>query len=253
MTLQDALGLIAEWFRNLYETTGLNFTVFYDPFDAARFFNGLFVTVEMAGLCIVISTVIGVVVAGVQGSRFRPLAWLVDAYIQFFRNTPSIVQLYFFFFGLGPLIALQNEYGQSVPLISGFTWAVICLSVYSGAFNAEILRAGIEAVPRSTVEAAEALGYTRLGTYIHVVLPLAFRISFPAFGNNMVNLIKSTSVAYAIAVPETLYVSSQIWSDALNVAEMMNVVLVSYVVIVSLFVFLIGRIERAIRIPGVGV
>jgi polar amino acid transport system permease protein len=247
------LDLVANFFRDLHEKTGLNFTIFYDPFDASRFFNGLLVTIEMAAICIVASTVIGVVVAGVQGAKFRPLVWLVQAYIQFFRNTPSIVQLYFFFFGLGPVIAFQGQYGQSVPWISGFSWCVICLSIYSGAFNAEIFRAGVEAVPRATVEAAEALGYTRLGAYIHIVLPLAFRISFPAFGNNMVNLIKSTSVAYAIAVPETLYVSSQIWADALNVTEMMNVVLVSYVVIVSLFVFLIGRIERAIRIPGFGV
>ncbi|MFC3678375.1 amino acid ABC transporter permease [Ferrovibrio xuzhouensis] len=253
MTLENMFGPVANWFRKLHETTGLNFVVFYDPFDASRFFKGLAVTLEMAAICIIASTVIGVVVAGIHGVRFRPVVWLVDGYVQFFRNTPSIVQLYFFFFGLGPVIAIHNEYGQSVPWISGFSWAVICLSVYSGAFNAEIFRGGIEAVPHATVEAAEALGYTRLGTYIHVVLPLAVRISFPAFGNNMVNLIKSTSVAYAIAVPETLYVSSQIWADALNVGEMMNVVLVSYVAIVSFFVFLIGRVERAIRVPGIGV
>lgn len=244
---------IAGWFRKLHAETGLNFTIFYDGFDAARFLGGLWTTIELSALCMLLSLLIGFVAAGVKGARFKPLVWLFEIYVQFFRNTPSVVQLYFFFFGLGSLVATTNEYGQSVPLIGAFAWTVICLSIYFGAFNAEIFRAGIDAVPRATVEAATALGYTRLGTYLHVVFPLALRISFPAFGNNMVNLIKSTSVAYAIAVPETLYVSSQIWADSLNVVEMMNVVLVSYVVIVGALVFLLGRIERAIRVPGVGI
>ena len=120
--------------------------------------------------------------------------------------------------------------GISVPLVSNFTWAVICLSLYAGAFNVEIFRAGIEAVPRETVEAAESLGYSRLKAYVFVILPLAFRISLPALNNNLVNLIKTTTIAYAIAVPEMLYVANQIWSDELNVPEMMNMLLIIYVV-----------------------
>ena len=84
-----------------------------------------------------------------------------------------------------------------------------------------------------TVEAAEALGYNRLGAYLHVILPLAFRISLPALNNNLVNLVKTTTIAYAIAVPEMLYVANQIWSDELNVTEMMNVLLLIYVALVG--------------------
>jgi polar amino acid transport system permease protein len=129
---------------------------------------------------------------------------------------------------------------------------VISLSFFAGAFNVEIFRAGIEAVPRTTVEAAESLGYSRLQTYLHVVLPLALRISLPALGNNLVNLVKTTTLAYAIAVPELLYVCAQIWSDELNVREMMNVVLVTYVAIVAVLVWLMQRWERALRVPGFG-
>jgi polar amino acid transport system permease protein len=98
-------------------------------------------------------------------------------------------------------------------LLSSYGWAVVSLSFFAGAFNVEIFRAGIEAVPKSTVEAAESLGYTRLQIYRYVVLPLAYRVCLPALNNNLVNLVKTTTVAYAIAVPETLYVSNQIWSD----------------------------------------
>ena len=83
-------------------------------------------------------------------------------------------------------------------------------------------------------------------------MPLAFRISLPALNNNLVNLVKTTTLAYAIAVPELLYVSSQIWSDVLNVPEMMNVLLVAYFVLVGSLVWVMHRWERAIRVPGFG-
>jgi len=173
-----------------------------------------------------------------------------QAYIQFIRNTPPLVQLYFFYFALGAYLRHTNAAGLEVPIVSNFVWAVICLSLYAGAFNLEIFRAGIEAVPRETLEAAEALGYSRLKAYLHVVLPLAFRISLPALNNNLVNLVKTTTIAYAIAVPEMLYVANQIWSDELNVAEMMNVLLVIYVSLVGVLVYGMGRWERMMRIPG---
>ena len=81
-------------------------------------------------------------------------------------------------------------------------------------------------------------------------MPLALRIALPALGNNLVNLVKTTTLAYAIAVPELLYASAQIWSEVLNVREMMNVLLVSYILYVAALVFALGRLERALRIPG---
>ena len=89
-------------------------------------------------------------------------------------------------------------------------------------------------------------------TFAHgyVILPLAFRISLPALNNNLVNLVKTTTIAYAIAVPEMLYVANQIWSDELNVPEMMNVLLVIYVALVGVVVYVMGRWERAMRVPG---
>ena len=105
-------------------------------------------------------------------------------------------------------------------------------------------------MPKETVEAVESLGYSRLKAYAYVILPLAFRISLPALNNNLVNLVKTTTIAYAIAVPEMLYVANQIWSDELNVAEMMNVLLVIYVSLVGVLVYAMGRWERAMRIPG---
>jgi polar amino acid transport system permease protein len=239
-----------DWFRELYASTGIKLTIFYDAFDRARFINGFLTSLRLIALCIVASVAIGVMGAFVQRSRLTLIRATMAAYIQFFRNTPPLIQLYFFYFALGSYLRVTNEMGLAVPIVSNFTWAAICLSLYAGAFNVEIFRAGIEAVPKETSDAAEALGYSRVGAYIHVILPLAVRISLPALNNNLVNLVKTTTIAYAIAVPEMLYVANQIWSDELNVPEMMNVLLVVYVMLVGIVVYVMGRWERAMRVPG---
>src|SRR5579871_5236229 len=123
---------IWDWFRRLNDATGINLTIFYDAFDRARFASGLLMTIELSVVCIVLSVVIGVVGAWLQGSRLRVPRTIVYWYIQAFRNTPPLVQLYFFYFGLGGL--LKNVFGQG-PLVSNVAWAVISLSFFAGAFN----------------------------------------------------------------------------------------------------------------------
>lgn len=245
------MNVIAGWFRHLYETTGINLPMFYDAFDRARFLDGLLMTIELSVICILASIVIGIIGAWLQGSRLVWTRRIVQGYIQLFRNTPPLVQLYFFYFGLSALLPLaKTRFGTTAPLIGGFTWVCISLSFFAGAFNVEIFRSGIEAVPMSTREAAEALGYTRLKAYIHIILPLAFRVCLPALNNNLVNLIKTTTLAYAVAVPELLYVSAQIWSDDTNVPEMMVALLLIYVGLVGLLVFVMHRLEHALHMPG---
>jgi len=242
-----------QWFAWLHERTGINLTIFYDAFDRHRFIDGFWMTVELSIVCVLLSLVIGVLGAWLQGSKLRLLRTVVHWYIQFFRNTPPLVQLYFFYFGIGALLRVPGPNGIAQPLVSNVAWAILSLSFYAGAFNVEIFRAGIEAVPRATIEAAESLGYGRLAAYVHVILPLAFRISLPALNNNLVNLVKTTTLAYAISVPEMLWVSSQIWSDEVNVPEMMNVLLICYVGLVGLLVLVMNRWERALRVPGFGI
>ena len=237
-----------DWFRWLNQATGINLTILYDAFDRGRFAHGFLLTIELSVVCIVLSVVIGIAGAWIQGSRVRVARVVVHWYIQAFRNTPPLVQLYFFYFGLGSLLK-----GVTGPYVTNVTWAIISLSFFAGAFNVEIFRSGIEAVPRTTIEAAESLGFSRLSTYLRIVFPLAFRISLPALNNNLVNLVKTTTLAYAIAVPEMLYVSSQIWSDELNVPVMMNVLLLAYFFLVGVLVVLMNRWERAIKVPGFGV
>ncbi|KAB1070274.1 amino acid ABC transporter permease [Methylobacterium planeticum] len=247
------MDVIPDWFQRLYETTGLNFTVFYDSYDFQRYLNGLKTTLYLGISTILVSLVIGAVGALLQGGPSRILRGLINGYVVTFRNTPPLVQIFFFYFGLGTLLpAAQSASGLREPILNNVQWAIISLSLFAGAFNIEIFRSGIEAVPKTTVEAAEALGYTRLKAYLFVILPLALRICLPALNNNLINLLKTTTLAYAIAVPETLYAVKQIWSESQNVFEMMCVLLATYGILVGVLVWIMHRWERALHIPGYG-
>jgi len=242
-----------EWFRLLYESTGINLPFIYDAYDRNRMIAGIFMTVKLSVVCLFFSVIIGMIGAWLQNS---PLKWtrrIVNGYIQLFRNTPPLVQLYFFYFAIGTMLPkVTNDYGGQEPMLGGFAWAVISLSFFAGAFNVEIFRSGIEAVPNSTIEAAEALGFTRLQIYKDITLPLAFRVVLPALNNNLVNLVKTTTLAYAIAVPEMLYEANQIWSDNVNVTEMMIFLLLVYFVLVGILVHAMHRLEDFMKIPGYG-
>lgn len=242
-----------DWFRILYEETGINLPFLYDVYDRARLLNGFLMTVKLSMVCLFFSVIIGIIGAWLQGSSFKWTRRIVNGYIQIFRNTPPLVQLYFFYFAIGTLLPkVETDWGGQAPMLGSFAWAAISLSFFAGAFNVEIFRSGIEAVPKSTVEAAESLGLNRLQIYRDIALPLAFRVCLPALNNNLVNLVKTTTLAYAIAVPEMLYEANQIWSDNVNVTEMMLFLLVAYFVLVGILVWAMNSWEQAMKIPGYG-
>jgi polar amino acid transport system permease protein len=239
---------VAAWFLALYKTTGIKLTIFYDGYDRGRFLQGFVTTVKLSAYCLVLSLFFGALVAMLQSSRVAAVRRAASAFVELFRNTPPLVQLYFFYFALGPLLPRVG----GVPLLGSFGWAVVSLTLLETAFAAEIYRAGIEAVPKAMVEAAASLGFSRLQVYREVVLPLALRVSMPAMTNNLVNLVKTTTLAYAIAVPELVYMSAQIWSEQVNVPEMMVVLLVCYVAIVGAINQVMQWLEARLRVPGFG-
>lgn len=243
------------FFRDLAETyPKWNFIYLYDPTQMDRVLSGLWMTIKLSVVCVILSVVIGIVGAWLQGSPHKWVRNIVQGYIQFFRNTPPLIQLLFFYFALGQFTPTYSPDGWlQVPIISNVGWAIISLSFFAGAFNVEIFRAGIEAVPESTQEAAESLGMSRLQNYIYVVLPLAFRVSLPSLNNNLVNLVKTTTQAIVIAVPELLYQLVSMYNDYSTAQRAcMLLMFVVYIVLVGILVFGMHRWERAMRIPGYG-
>lgn len=246
---------IQDYFRELAAASPhWNFIWIYDDRQMARVLTGLWMTIKLSVACLLFSVVIGVVGAWAQGANSRLLRGAVQIYIQLFRNTPPLLQFLFFYFALGQFTPSYSPDGWlEVPIISNVGWAIISLSFFAGAFNIEIFRAGIEAVPYPTREAAESLGMNRLQTYTNVVLPLALRISLPALSANLVNLVKTTNQAFAIAVPELLYQSVSIWNDYPSAQNpTMLLLMVAYLGLVGMVSLGMGSWERKMRIPGYG-
>ena len=242
-------GAMEAWLKS----AGINLSILYDPYDRTQFLRGLGNTVLLAVGCIVLSVIIGITGAWLLGVGFAPVRWLATGYVEFFRYTPPLVQLYFFFFGIGamlPLVTASN--GVETPLMGGFAWAVIALGIYAGASNTVIFRTGIDAVPVDIRDSAAALGYSPLQAYVRIILPLALRNCLAALNANLVNIVKATGLASAIAVPELLYVTNQIWPEEGNTVEMMNVLLVIFFLLVSVLVYGMHRLEKRLRIPGQG-
>ncbi len=231
-----------------------NFIWLYDEKSAGKILSGIWMTIQLSVACLILSVVIGLAGAWAQGSPSRIVRAIVQGYIQFFRNTPPFVQLLFFYFALGQFTPTWSPDGWlEIPIISNVGWAIISLSFFAGAFNVEIFRAGIEAVPESTREASESLGFTRSQTFRYIVMPLAIRVSLPALNNNLVNLVKTTTQAFGIAVPELLYQSVTIWNDHPSAQyPTMLLLFVVYIVLVGILVAGMNRWERQMRIPGYG-
>lgn len=231
-----------------------NFIYLYDPTQTERVVSGLWMTIQLAVVCVIASVIIGILGAWLQGAHSKVVRSVVQGYIQFFRNTPPLVQLLFFYFALGQFTPTYSPDGWlEVPVISNVGWAIISLSFFAGAFNVEIFRAGIEAVPESTQEAAEALGMNRLQIYLYVVFPLAYRVSLPALNNNLVNLVKTTTQALAIAVPELLYEMISIYNDYSTAQNAcMLFLFFAYILLVGILVMGMNGWERKLRIPGYG-
>lgn len=249
------LEAFQDFFRELAQTNPKwNFIYLYDPVQTERVLTGLWMTIKLSVICVALSVVIGIVGAWLQGSPIKWLRMLVQGYIQFFRNTPPLVQLLFFYFALGQFTPTYSPDGWlEVPIISNVGWAILSLSFFAGAFNVEIFRSGIEAVPDSTKEAADALGMNRLQIYRYVVLPLAFRVSLPSLNNNLVNLVKTTTQAIVIAVPELLYQLVSIYNDYSTAQNACMVLMfLVYIVLVGILVMGMNKWERNMRIPGYG-
>lgn len=250
------LDLFTDFFRQVAEDyPRWNFIFFHDARQWARIVTGFQYTVVLSVACVIFSVIIGIVGAWLQGASNVWVRRIVQGYIQFFRNTPPFVQLLFFYFALGqftPTILGADGWTET-PIISNVGWAIISMSFFAGAFNVEIFRAGIEAIPESTQEAASALGFTRLQTYKEVVFPLAFRVSLPSLNNNLVNLVKTTTQAIGIAVPELLYESVGIWNDYPSALyPTMLLLFVSFIFLVGILVFGMHKWEKSMKIPGYG-
>jgi len=160
-----------------------------------EFIDGFLTTIGVSLFALGLSLVIGTMVAVFRISQVRVLEWIGTAYVEFIRNTPLVIQVFFFFFGL-PSVGIK---------LSAFMLGSLGLAIYTSSYIAEAIRAGIQAVPRGQMEAARSSGLTYIQAMRHVILPQAFKLTIPPLGNQFLNLVKNSSVLAIIAGGDILY------------------------------------------------
>ena len=158
--------------------------------------QGFGVTLQIFFLTLVGSLPLGVVVALARMSRVKPIAWIMKFYISVMRGTPLMLQMFFIYF------APYYIFGIPLSMESKFSATIVAFIINYAAYFAEIYRSGIQSIPRGQYEAAEVLGYSRLQTFIKIVLPQVIKRILPAMGNEIITLVKDTSLAFAIGVAE---------------------------------------------------
>jgi His/Glu/Gln/Arg/opine family amino acid ABC transporter permease subunit len=200
---------------------------------------GLLLTVQASAIAILLSLAVGLVGASLRVLRVPLLAPLVAGYVEFIRNTPLLVQLFFVFFGL-PAIGLT---------LSLFWSGVLALVLWAGAFQVENIRGGLTAVAPGLREAARALGLSN-AQYLRLVgLPLAVRIGLPAMLNTAVSLVKNSAYLSAIGVQELAGVAFDRIASDFRAFEMLAVLLVGYLVVVLSLSGGVRLLEHRLQAP----
>ena len=203
---------------------------------AAQFADGARVTVALTAVSGVAGLILGMLAALGRLSRFSVLRWAAGFYIWAIRGTPLLVQVLFVFLAL-PALAPGLQ-------LSDFYSAVVALSVNSGAYNAEAIRSGILAVPQGQVNAARSLGLTPLQAFRYIVFPQSLRIALPPLVNNMVSLLKDSSLAFVIGVVELSNIGNRIQAATFQPIPVFITVAAIYLILTTVLTQISGAIER---------
>ncbi|MGY3741990.1 amino acid ABC transporter permease [Leuconostoc inhae] len=191
--------------------------------------SGLKMTLGVFFFTIIGSVPLGIIVSLGMKSEYFTIRWLINGYIWVMRGTPLLLQLIFVYYGLGMM-------GISFPR---FEAAVIAFIINYAAYLAEIFRGGLQSVPRGQYDAAKVLGFTKIQTFFKIVLPQVIKIVVPSFGNEVINLVKDTSLVYVIGLGDIL--------RAGNIAASRDVTLIPYLLVGLIYLIMTAIVTVLLR------
>lgn len=194
-------------------------------------------TVKIGWIGIAISIAVGIIVAFIMHFKIPVLAEIAKVYVELFRNTPLLVQLFFIYFGL--------------PKVGIVTSAELCgavgLGLLGGSYMAETVRSGLEAIPVSQTESAFALGMKPMLTFREIILPQAFTISVPGVIANIIFLLKETSVFSAISLMDLMFTAKDLIGLYYNTTECLTLLVVFYIIMLLPVSIIGGMLEKKLR------
>lgn len=199
--------------------------------------HGLLMTLEVGLISLMISLVIGILGAAVVDAKIPVLSQILGVYVELFRNTPILVQIYFLYFGL-PSIGI---------VLSELTTGILEFSLWGGAFAIDNFSAGFGAVPNQTKEAGVALGMSRRQIYANVIIPIGIRNALPSFSNTALSIVKCTNYLAGIGLFELTKTAMRYVTNDFKVAEMFVTMAVIYLVVVMVMSYVFQLVERGLK------
>lgn len=203
------------------------------------FGKGVIVTLEITIVSLLIGMILGLLFSLMNLTNIKVLRWFYLIYITILRGTPVLVQLFIFHLAILPLFVTESN-----AILS----AIVTLSLNSGAYIAEIFRGAIESIDSGQDEAARSLGLSRAQSLRHVILPQAFKQAIPALGNEVIVLLKETSLASVIAAEDLLYFGKSAASQYFRVWEPYITVALIYLLLTITLTFFLRLLERRLDI-----
>lgn len=204
--------------------------------------RGLVVTVEITALCIAMGIVFGLALAMARLYGVRPIYWLATVYINFFRGTPILVQLFLVYYGL-PSLGIRLE-----PFVAG----VLALGLNTSAYQAEYFRGAIQSLPSGQMLAARSIGMSAPQALRWIVLPQALRLVIPPWSNELILMLKYSSIVFFATVTDLMGAGRIIAGETFRYFEVFIIVALLYLAIVLLLSWGLRRFEAYLRVPGLG-
>ena len=210
--------------------------------------SGLKITLELSSISIVLAFLLGLFIAVMRMSEIKPIRLVASAYLEFFRNTPLLVQIFFWYFGSYKILpTVVNDWLNSTNF--EFAAAVIALTIYTSAFIAEDIRSGILSIPKEQMEAARSAGFSFLRSMQYIILPQAIRITVPPLVNQFLNLAKNSSLAMTIGVAELTYQARQVESYSFKGFEAFTAATLVYLAISVCITSLVNVYDKRVLNP----
>jgi len=210
----------------------LDFSILVENMD--MYLEGFKNTVMASIIALIGSFLLGTLIAVLRIAPLKPLNWLGTVYVEFVRNIPLLIIVFFFYIGL-PSLGLR---------IDGFTAGTLGLVIYTAAFIAEAIRAGILSVPKGQMEAARSSGLSYNQTMRLIILPQAFKIVIPPLGNQFINLVKNSSILSVVAGLDIMYHGDLISSNTFVVFDVYIFVAMFYLILTIPLSIGVGYLEK---------
>ena len=255
------LLIAAALIRSVVSNPRVGWSVVGEYFTSTEILHGLAHTLELTVISMAIGILLGLVLAVMRQSRNPVLSGTSGAYIWAFRGTPVLVQLIFWYnlSALYPKLVLGLPFGPSIAhgnvngLMTPFVAAITGLALNEAAYMAEIVRGGLLSVGQGQREAASALGMKPSLTMRRVILPQAMRVIIPPTGNQVIGMLKTTSLVSVIAYPELLYSAQLIYSRTYQTIPLLMVASIWYLIVTTILTIGQSRLERRFQeTPGEG-